>query len=381
MKHRMKLHDAPYNMIENGSKTIELRLYDEKRRSISVGDEIEFIHSIIQERSLLCRVTALHIFPSFEELYRDLPLSRCGYTESDISTASPDDMDVYYSKEQQKKYGVVGIEIELLSERSNMKNYKISDLLSKSSSLTAKHADLFHVPYPSEDMGGFQGGCSDGGRYYYLILMHYEKNDRSKDYSRIAKIDIERKTVVKYSDILHLDHGNDMTYHPEKNLLLVANNKPDPTRITLIDPESLEVVGYEEAPLPIYAIEYIREKDIYAVGMSGTRSFCFLDGNLKLIDGSTYRMDQSTDRYTKQGLYADGSYVYFILWDGKHQNMDDFQNIISIYDHSGNFKGVLEFNVGVQEPENLSVANGEILAVCGPEEGEPIIYRFEPRIK
>ena len=28
--------------------------------------------------------------------------------------ASPDDMDVYYSKEEQEKYGVVGIKVSLL---------------------------------------------------------------------------------------------------------------------------------------------------------------------------------------------------------------------------------------------------------------------------
>ena len=43
MKHTMKLNDAPYDMIKSGQKTVELRLYDEKRRMISVGDEIEFV--------------------------------------------------------------------------------------------------------------------------------------------------------------------------------------------------------------------------------------------------------------------------------------------------------------------------------------------------
>ena len=71
---------------------------------------------------------------------------------------------------------------------------------------------------------------------------------------------------------------------------MVANNKPNPTRITLIDPEILEIVGYAEAPLPIYAIEYVPERDIYVAGMSGTRSFCFLDFDFKLIDDRSYRM-------------------------------------------------------------------------------------------
>ena len=261
-----------------------------------------------------------------------------------------------------------------------MKNcIKIYDLLKKDPVLVAEHTDVMHIPFPDKRFSGFQGGCSDGQRYYYQVLMHYELSDRTKDYSCIAKIDLKEKKVVKYSDVLHLDHANDMTYHPTKNILMVANNKPDPTRITLIDPESLEIVGYREAPLPIYAIEYVPEKDIYVVGMSGTRLFCFLDADLNLIDDKTYRMDSSTDRYTKQGLYADENFIYFILWDGKHKAMEDFQNIVSIYDYNGNYKGVLEFNVGVKEPENLSVVGGEMHAVCGIS--EPIIYHFEPKIK
>ena len=263
-----------------------------------------------------------------------------------------------------------------------MKNCeKIFKLINTTSKLIAEHTDIFHVPYPSSDFHGFQGGCSDGERYYYQILMHYEESDRTKDYSCIAKIDLIEKKVVKYSDSFYLDHANDMTYHKEKNILMVANNKPHPTKITLIDPESLEIVGYKEASMPIYAIEYVPERDIYVVGMSGTRSFCFLDSELNLINDKSYCMDDSTDRYTKQGLYADKNFIYFILWDGKHKDMDDFQNIVSIYDYDGKFMGVLEFNLGIQEPENLSVMNGEMLAVCGTEDGPPIIYYFEPRVK
>ena len=114
MLHQMNLHASPFDMIARGIKTIELRLYDEKRRRIAVGDEIVFTHSKDSARTLHCRVVALHIFPSFAELYNALPLLKCGYTEDDISTASPDDMDFYYSKEKQEKYGVVGIEIELI---------------------------------------------------------------------------------------------------------------------------------------------------------------------------------------------------------------------------------------------------------------------------
>lgn len=112
----MNLHNDPFEMIRSGRKTIELRLYDEKRRLLSVGDEIRFVNASDPAISLECCVVGLHRFNSFEELYAGLPLLRCGYTENDILTASPDDMDAYYPKEKQEKYGVIGIEIELYTD-------------------------------------------------------------------------------------------------------------------------------------------------------------------------------------------------------------------------------------------------------------------------
>ena len=42
MLHKMKLKLSPFEKIENGSKMIELRLFDEKRQKVQVGDFIEF---------------------------------------------------------------------------------------------------------------------------------------------------------------------------------------------------------------------------------------------------------------------------------------------------------------------------------------------------
>ena len=42
MLHKMKLNESPFERIKNGKKTIEFRLYDEKRQQIKIGDKIEF---------------------------------------------------------------------------------------------------------------------------------------------------------------------------------------------------------------------------------------------------------------------------------------------------------------------------------------------------
>ena len=111
MKHEMKLHNQPFNSIKRGSKTIEMRLYDEKRRLIHAGDIIEFTNRITNEK-IIVEVTKLHIFNNFEELYKKFDKVLLGYKETE--DASPNDMNIYYSKEEQDKYGVVGIEIKII---------------------------------------------------------------------------------------------------------------------------------------------------------------------------------------------------------------------------------------------------------------------------
>ncbi len=108
MEHHMNLHEAPFRMIRSGRKIYELRLYDEKRRKIHVGDTILFTCGAEQ---LTAEVAGMHVFASFAELYDTLPLLQCGYTPEDIHTASPADMEQYYSKDQQERYKVVAIEL------------------------------------------------------------------------------------------------------------------------------------------------------------------------------------------------------------------------------------------------------------------------------
>jgi len=116
MRHYMNLNPQPYDMIKKGEKTIELRLNDDKRLLIDIGDTIEFTHAKNHLLKLEVIVKNLYKFSSFEDLYKNLPLEKCGYHALNIAHANPTDMLVYYTKEQQIKYGVLGIEIEYLRD-------------------------------------------------------------------------------------------------------------------------------------------------------------------------------------------------------------------------------------------------------------------------
>ncbi len=101
-EHFMKLQRQPFERIKSGRKTVEMRLYDEKRRQIAVGDTITFR---CEEDELTACVVGLHRFLDFAALYAAMPHSMLGSTD-------PKDMEQYYSQEEQRKYGVLGIEIE-----------------------------------------------------------------------------------------------------------------------------------------------------------------------------------------------------------------------------------------------------------------------------
>ncbi len=111
MHHEMQLRPGPFAMIASGAKTYELRLRDEKRRLIQVGDTIAFTCTAVERRGVV-RGTSLHPFATLSELYAALPLVQCGYTEEHASQADPRDMEAYYPPEKQAQHGVLAIGIE-----------------------------------------------------------------------------------------------------------------------------------------------------------------------------------------------------------------------------------------------------------------------------
>lgn len=110
--HNMKLNTEPFKLIKQGKKTIELRLYDDKRQKIHIGDIIIFENISDISQKLKVSVKGLYVFNDFKELYNNLDKVSIGYDEREI--ANYYDMEKYYSTEDIKRYGVIGIEIEVI---------------------------------------------------------------------------------------------------------------------------------------------------------------------------------------------------------------------------------------------------------------------------
>ena len=58
---------------------------------------------------LICEVIGLYKYNNFEELYKNHDKESIGYAKDE--KANPNDMLMYYSKENIEKYGVLGIEL------------------------------------------------------------------------------------------------------------------------------------------------------------------------------------------------------------------------------------------------------------------------------
>lgn len=108
---RMGLQPKYYDFLESGTKRIELRLYDEKRRAIEIGDVIEFAKS--ETEKLRAEVVGLLRYGSFRDLFEDFPVEILA-DESMTKEELLRDLEEFYTPEKQAEFGVVGIRIKLL---------------------------------------------------------------------------------------------------------------------------------------------------------------------------------------------------------------------------------------------------------------------------
>lgn len=111
--HEMKLQEKYFNFILNGTKRIEIRLFDEKRQKIKLGDTIKFLKESNLDESFETKVVGLLRYDSFANMINDFDISIL----SDKSMTKKELIAVlaqFYTNAKQQQYGVLGIKIELL---------------------------------------------------------------------------------------------------------------------------------------------------------------------------------------------------------------------------------------------------------------------------
>jgi ASC-1-like (ASCH) protein len=118
LMHELKVKEKYYNMLKSEIKTIELRLFDEKRRTIKVGDFIRFSNSSDADDTFTAQVINLYKADNFVELCKSINCHKAGFTTNEELIKV---LEVFYGLDKQKEYGVVGIEIQKIqkNQKSN----------------------------------------------------------------------------------------------------------------------------------------------------------------------------------------------------------------------------------------------------------------------
>lgn len=109
--HYLKLAAEPFETIKSGRKTIESRLYDEKRQAIRIDDIVEFVNRDDPARTLRAKVTGLLRFATFADMFAANDPAKFG---GENGAWLLDQINEFYSLADQERFGVVGIQFILV---------------------------------------------------------------------------------------------------------------------------------------------------------------------------------------------------------------------------------------------------------------------------
>lgn len=192
MIYRMKLQNEPFKQIKKEIKKIEIRLNDEKRKIFEINDYIEFTNITTLE-IMFVKITNLYHFKNFEDLFNY-------FDKSTLGCGSYEEMYKYYSREEEKKYGVLGIEIKVLPKVNQVIHNKDNLTLNDANKVTLR-AKLIVENNNDEILI-----CHMGVKYF-LIGGHID-NDESDEQCLTREVAEESGVTLNFSNILPIASSN-----------------------------------------------------------------------------------------------------------------------------------------------------------------------------
>lgn len=201
MIYRMKLQNEPFKQIKKEIKKIEIRLNDEKRKIFEINDYIEFTNITTLE-IMFVKITNLYHFESFEKLFNN-------FDNSILGCGSYEEMYKYYSREEENKYGVLGIEIKVLPKVNQVIHNKDNLTLNDANKVTLR-AKLIVENNNDEILI-----CHMGVKYF-LIGGHID-NDESDEQCLTREVAEESGVTLDFSNILPIASSNYINKDYPKN--------------------------------------------------------------------------------------------------------------------------------------------------------------------
>lgn len=226
-----------------------------------------------------------------------------------------------------------------------------------------------------------QGGCVTED-YAYMAVLNTTDYDTKDAGCYIYKISTKNWNVVKRSGVLMLAHANDITYDPNTNRLYVAHCYVDNTQISIIDADTLKLVGTIHTDSGVYALDYHAPTNTFigGQGKSGTIFFRFSSNGKKLLTAG--KITPTPTKMVTQGICRDDKYAYHVMFSTA---ADEPYNTIIIYDlEAKKLAHYVRLSISDQEPENISLVNGAFYVGCNPKSGsnkldiyKTILYEFD----
>ncbi|MBE5738126.1 MAG: GNAT family N-acetyltransferase [Clostridiales bacterium] len=102
-----------FDMVKAGKKVLEGRLNDEKRRQMKIGDYIIFENVENREDRLRVKIVDKYLFDNFDQMTLFIDKEQLGFDKNDSDEKVIDVYRNIYSKEDEEKYGVLILKIEI----------------------------------------------------------------------------------------------------------------------------------------------------------------------------------------------------------------------------------------------------------------------------
>lgn len=226
-----------------------------------------------------------------------------------------------------------------------------------------------------------QGGCVTD-KYAYMAVLNTTDYDTKDSGCYVYKISTDTWKVVKRSGLLMMAHANDITYNPNTNQLFVAHCYVDSTRISILDADTLKLVGTIHTDIGVYALDYHAPTNTFigGRGKSGTIFFKYSPKGDRLL--TTGQITPMSTQMVTQGICRDDKYAYHVMFS---TDAVEPYNTIIIYDlETKKLAHNVRLSISDQEPENISLVNGVFYIGCNPKSGsnkldiyKSVLYEFD----
>lgn len=236
-QHKMKLNKKYFDYIKYGTKRVEIRVNDEKRRKLNIGDEIIFNNND-ENDTINTKVLELEYFKNFEDLinYYDIEVIA---DKTEEKSELLKGLSIIYSPDDILKYGVVAIRIQVMEKSCGVITFKRID--NEDFVLIVKH-NIGHIGLPkghqeigeSDEMTGIREVKEETGIDVQIIgdfkekIEYAPKIDTWKEVIYFIGIALNREVTPEFEEVQKAgfykvsDAINKITHKDEKEVLIKA---------------------------------------------------------------------------------------------------------------------------------------------------------------